>query len=146
MIKAIKNDDNIIIDYGNHLIKWNCEVPEVPLTFGEHKIKYIDGKAVLFEDIEELKNLIKKDFRLKCREEREKYFPDDVKDNLLVGCLYENELLTISNYKKLVDMYRDIVKNAEVLFDSAINKTDIDTIFNSIKFPSEADILEKVKE
>lgn len=145
MIKAIKDDNDIIVDYGNHLTSWNCEVPEVPLIFGDKKLKYINGFAVPYEDIDELKTIAKTELRLKCREEREKYFPDSVLTNLLAGCLYSNEYMSVSNYKKLADVYRNIVHDTELLIDNASSRIDIDNVLSSVIFPTENDLKEKVK-
>ena len=113
------------------------------LTPKEEPSKWENDQWVL--DIDRYRETAKYSLRKKCRNEREKYFPDDVKDNLLVGIEYENKKLTINNYKKLADYYRSIVHTNELLLDNTITKEDVDNIINSIKFPIESEILSMVE-
>ena len=60
--------------------------------------KVTDGKYISSFDYGTYLKRISIQLRAKCREERERYFPDSVKDNILVGQAYSNKLLTIDNY------------------------------------------------
>lgn len=82
------------------------------------------------------------ELRAKCREERETFFPDSVKDNLLVGQTYSNPLLTVENYNKLVTFYRSIVSLFEPELMALTSKNEIDTLYNSIEWPTEEKIME----
>lgn len=104
-----------------------------------------DNDSWIF-DIDKYRHNIKNQIRVKCRQDREKVFPNFAYFNLLAGVAYDNELVTIQNYKKLAEYYRNIVYINESLIDAAQTKEDVDTIFNSIVFPTEEDIIKKVKE
>lgn len=80
--------------------------------------------------------------RARCREEREKYFPEDVKNNLVVGQEYGNKLLTVGNYNKLVSFYRKIVAEYEPMILDSTTREAIDNIYNSIEWPDEESIIE----
>jgi len=91
-------------------------------------------------DYELYRNMTSEQLRFKCREEREKFFPDSVKDNLLVGQKYDNPLMTIENYNKLTTVYRGIIKKHEPEILKLDKKEDIDLYFNSIPFPTIEDL------
>ena len=94
--------------------------------------------------IEEYKKFICEDLRYRCRRDREKYFPEDVMLNLLVGQTYDNELITIENYNKLVTYYRNIVATWEPQIMSCTTKESIDSIYASISLPDETQILSEL--
>lgn len=95
-------------------------------------------------DYETYGKIISTQLRSKCREEREKYFPDTVKDNLLVGQTYSNKLLTIENYNKLVTFYRSMVSVFEPEIMRLTTKKEIDDLYESIEWPTEEKIMELI--
>jgi hypothetical protein len=95
-------------------------------------------------DYELYRNMTSEQLRFKCRQEREVFFPDSVKDNLLTGITYNNPLLTIENYKAIASIYMNIVHTNEPEIQSATTKTEIDTLFGSIKFPTLDDIMRAI--
>jgi hypothetical protein len=100
------------------------------------EIKTLDGyKAFICEDL-----------RYRCRRDREKYFPEDVMLNLLIGQSYDNALITIENYNKLVTYYRGVVATYEPQIMACTNKADIDTLYASINLPDEAQIMKYINE
>lgn len=104
----------------------------------EYLTKWDKDKWVF--DYELYRKMMSEQLRCKCREEREKFFPDSVKDNLLIGQKYDNPLMTIDNYNKLASVYRDIVKKHEPEILKLEKKEDIDSYFNSIPFPTIEDL------
>jgi hypothetical protein len=96
--------------------------------------------------LEEYKKFICEDLRYRCRRDREKYFPEDVMLNLLIGQTYDNDLMTIENYSKLVTYYRTIVSTYEPQIMACTNKADIDTLYVSINLPDEAQIMKYINE
>jgi hypothetical protein len=96
--------------------------------------------------LEEYKKFICEDLRYRCRRDREKYFPEDVMLNLLIGQTYDNSLITIENYSKLVTYYRGIVATYEPQIMACTNKADIDTLYASINLPDEAQIMKYINE
>jgi hypothetical protein len=96
--------------------------------------------------LKEYKLFIAEDLRYRCRRDREKYFPEDVMLNLLIGQTYDNSLITIENYSKLVTYYRTIVSTYEPQIMACPNKSDIDTLYASINLPDEAQIMKYINE
>lgn len=94
--------------------------------------------------IEEYKKFICEALRYRCRRDREKYFPEDVMLNLLVGQTYDNELITIDNYNKLVTYYRTLVATYEPQLIACATKDEIDSLYASIVLPDEAQILSQL--
>ena len=107
--------------------------------------KVTDGKYVSSFDYETYLKVVSVRLRAKCRAEREKYFPEDVKDNLVVGQTYPNELLTIENYNKLVTLYRNMVSTWEPRLMALTTKQGIDDMYDSIPWPGEQEILDAIK-
>lgn len=94
--------------------------------------------------IEEYKAFICEDLRYRCRRDREKYFPVDVMTNLLVGQSYNNELLTVANYNKLVTYYRSVVATYEPQIMALKTKQEIDSFYSQIILPDEKKIIEYI--
>ena len=101
-------------------------------------------KTISEMTIEEYKAFICEDLRYRCRRDREKYFPEDVMLNLLIGQTYDNALITIENYNKLVTYYRGVVSTYEPQIMACANKNDVDALYVSIALPDETQILSQL--
>lgn len=109
--------------------------------------EYWNGTEWIVDEVAETQKLAIKNISVLSRQSRASILDDQTIMNILAGAIdgYP-EYLTAANVALMIEQFKTISRNAKAAVSAATTLDEIESIMNSLAFPTEAEIISQIAE